>query len=425
MSGQAKEYIGYYLAVFVVIYGPVLDIGIGPYADTQFVFSLIVFIYALSVFGVKIHTLQTSEQQLFAICFLLFTYGCGSSVIGYLTSGDVTLHAALRPLRAFVTIIGCYSLIVIGKFVFERKLVSTTMFAIFASVCVHGVVMITQFLSPEFRDTVSQWTFANQVLEMNQNTRMPGLTNGGGSQLSLYQAVGVLLVPFLFMYETRQIVRAMIVVGGVVCLWSIILTGRSGLIFLSVGIPVSVYCLYGVRRAIFALAALGFVFGGAIFLAFGASDFVSLYVGDLLADYMDVAIARSFETFVGEDETVSYLIESHLFFPSDIGTFLFGNPRLVELDQNFDDRIVNSDIGYVRLIFGYGVFGSLLYYCFYLFIITWAGRFILIERALSYFCIIFAVCILAFNFKEVFVLTRIGLSITMLAFFCLTKTAKR
>jgi hypothetical protein len=100
---------------------------------------------------------------------------------------------------------------------------------------------------------------------------------------------------------------------------------------------------------------------------------------------------------------------------------MFGNPRLIELDQGDSNRIIDSDVGYVRLLFGYGILGSLLHYVFYLIIVIQSYRLIGFDRRLAVFCLLFGLAMLVFNGKEVFVFARIGLSITLLTFFCLLK----
>ena len=56
------------------------------------------------------------------------------------------------------------------------------------------------------------------------------------------------------------------------------------------------------------------------------------------------------------------ILSSHWFIPDDIKTLLFGNP------SSFDEERISSDIGFIRILYGFGLIGSIIFYGFFIYI---------------------------------------------------------
>ena len=129
---------------------------------------------------------------------------------------------------------------------------------------------------------------------------------------------------------------------------------------------------------------------------------------------------RSEDIYATEGGTYSEL-KNHILLPNDAATFIFGDQRNVGLDQSSSDRVLNSDSGYIRILFGYGIFGSIIHYAFYIYII-YIGYKLKQKKSLAGICYLLittSMIILLFNTKEIFVLTRIGLSQLLFIYFYL------
>ena len=132
---------------------------------------------------------------------------------------------------------------------------------------------------------------------------------------------------------------------------------------------------------------------------------------------------RIYEVINSTDETLN-LFNEFTIFPNNLSVWLVGDPRYVSLDEGSRYRTLNSDIGYIRLLWGYGIIGSLVHYAFYLSIIfiacnSYSRYYSAKLKNLASLNIIFALAILALNYKEVFVLTRIGFSTTCILLFAM------
>ena len=55
------------------------------------------------------------------------------------------------------------------------------------------------------------------------------------------------------------------------------------------------------------------------------------------------------------------ILSSHWFIPSDIKTLLFGNPL------SFNEERISSDIGFIRILYGFGLIGSIIFYGFFIY----------------------------------------------------------
>ena len=55
------------------------------------------------------------------------------------------------------------------------------------------------------------------------------------------------------------------------------------------------------------------------------------------------------------------ILSTHWIVPNDMKTFLFGNP------SSFDEERILSDIGFIRIFFGFGLFGAFIFYGLYIY----------------------------------------------------------
>jgi hypothetical protein len=133
----------------------------------------------------------------------------------------------------------------------------------------------------------------------------------------------------------------------------------------------------------------------------------------------EVAAKRGIDFFIATESaenqaTIREELEGYIIVPDDATTLLFGNPPLFEAAYWMENRLVNSDLGYIIFLYGYGIVGSLLQYGFYGLILLYAIRYGRYSKPLASISILLVFVILLFHAKEVFVFTRIGLSMTTL-----------
>jgi hypothetical protein len=404
-----------YFLGFMSIYAPIIKFENVNF-DLQFSFFLV------SMFIVSISSKEKMIPRIRMIVVpltLIFLTFCYSTFANVFFNPDITkLDSALRIIRIIITYLGCW--------VIARYLVTIQMDVleiIFWSTVFHGLIMLLQFVSIDFRDFSYQYTVDSRaLLGARYEYSMAGLTNGGGAQLSVYQSFGSLIGIHLLGTRKEGESWVWLACGLGATVVSIFLSGRSGLLSLLLFGPIvalrNTSPLY-IRTRFVKTAVI------ASLVALVASIFVLLgsFGDDESFDSVSAIALRSNDVFLlgGEDSAYSELATAHLFLPDDLDTFIFGNPRLIAKDQNGYDRLLDSDIGYVRLLFGYGVLGSTLHYLFYIYLIMTTIK--LTNRGYSrdyaFLVLVMCIAILFFNWKEIFVFTRMGFSQVLLAFFAL------
>lgn len=420
-SGQAASPL-LSLGVFVLIFGPVLDIGIGQLGDTL---SLLC---AILIAGFVVARKSASEiyvsrpvVTLSAVLVFVIIYGIITSLLFSSTTSG--LQVSLRPLRALIMFFGIYVFMSIYARRHGPEFPERLIADVYRAIWIHAAIMVSQFIWPSLRDLIYPYTFADQALEYNQTFRMAGLTNGGGAQISVFESMGILLFPFVEARKTSLPQKLINLFGLVLISFSIVLSGRSGFLVAVLFGPIAVIlALRSLEHASpmrvgmkFLLIALAFAL---ISIALANPSYVSELIpaegekGFLTASYRSLEFLEdSASGQLGQNQSLDELWE-YLFLPESTLVLLFGDPTLYEKSYLMQARAVNSDVGYVIFLFGYGLVGSLLQYLFYVLSFLHAFRLRRQHRRLASIAMLFLAVILLFHAKEVFVFTRIGLSLT-------------
>jgi hypothetical protein len=408
----------FFSLIFMLVWAPYINVGIGFFGDTQVAIALLVI--ALSGFAPWRNIPQAIKWVLMAIC-LLSGYAALLAV-GY---ERLIYVPALRLMRAAIVCYACWC-VVFGVYrqwgVEADRLIVR---ALYLGIALHGLLMVAQFVQPQFREAMTKWTFASEGVEINLRTRMPGLTNGGGAQLSTFMSIGFLLFPYCYATAEGWLTKSILAAGASIIGIAVVLSGRSGVytavfLFPLMVMLVGYFYREGGGLLQFIIRILGLV---GVILTCGTALFLldSLLRGSIGgSDYADYAFERNLDMFLNSDEgfvqnsTVSELWTHHVLFPSDLETFLKGNLENMDHSQGAGGaakRDVDSDVGYVRLLFSFGFFGSMLHYAIYIGMIIELWKVRRIDPVMPSIAIFILALILIFHAKEVFVFTRIGWSI--------------
>lgn len=328
-----------------------------------------------------------------------------------------SIRTILRPVRACLTLLGLWAFVVM--FLYKRsmsrpdELVLAAVKVALGCIILNAAIIFLQFNSPAILDFSYRNLSAGEILEINKAQRMPGLFSSGGATVSAFQGFGILLSAYIYRAEhSRNTKRIFLFVALII--YSIILTGRSGLLFL----PLAYFYLAmtnndsakisdvnsAVIRRMGKVIGLTLVLGATLILLLSlASRAGSLDLNPTLT----AVIERTFETPLhyfetGEfrDRTISLLLTEQVVFPQNFSGLLFGDPSLLQNKGNY-----NSDIGYIRLIFGYGSVGLFFHIIFYAFLYANVRRSMLSRHSLIFFNTAFFSLFLL-NGKELFFLAR-------------------
>jgi hypothetical protein len=289
------------------------------------------------------------------------TYTLGVGVIG----GGVELSASLRMSRAAIIFVGAYSLVVM----YEREYGEITYYYvardIFFCLVTHGFLMLLMYNVEWVKNLVfsmtSARTYLNDTVSIKRNLRNSGLTYGL-AQTSMLQGYGILLSVYIGNFWSENLtLKIVYYICAIILIVSIPIAGRSGALVTLFITPI-LYVYSRGKTTVSKLYHLSKIILISIAITFSAYYLVYNY--SAISDYhyyierMDelVKLAKG-----GIPVTVKRIMSMY-FLPEDATILAFGSSKFGRGPLGY----IDSDVGYVRMIFAYGVFGTLLHVITYL-----------------------------------------------------------
>lgn len=234
-----------------------------------------------------------------------------------------------------------------------------------------SVVIILTFFSLGLRDLINAVLVVSDERHIS-SYRMRGLSNGGGAGLSYVQALGSLVAGVLMIFDRPSRLRYLFC--AVIILISQIFIARTGLIF-SFLLLFSTLVQEAYNRKSFIQLLWQFVFGGVlIIVVFKVA--LSLMSDQTRIVFDELVLSRAFEFYYNYEESGTLetrstsALENMYFLPDDDVGLLFGEGLWDSAGQNASTLIygrkVNSDVGFVRMIFAFGIILTTIYYGVYI-----------------------------------------------------------
>lgn len=394
-----------FLLWFVLIFGPILDVGLGPLADTSVAIA--------AVLSVRMAWVGIRQLDAYMVACLMgvFVLACVTFILLDQGAHTVAFRAIIRPIRALIVYFGVVALshytvrILHRSDMSEMDVVLKGLFIIYLTVVLHALIMAGQFLSPSFRNSIYSLTFAKYQFEFYQTFRMAGLSGAGGAQVSAVQGLGALIGVYLFM---RRYALMTIILTFPVLLLSVFLSGRTGLlvIFLSFMFGLQIFLFVGMKKIRVKDATK--VIAGLLLLVFFVLQFAAFLTA---SDYYEVVFNRTFDTILRysetgtlQDNTIDALAQM-IVLPDSIIHLMFGQASYIENNTYYD---INTDIGYFRLIWAYGLVGLIFHFLFYLGFVRLSIKNSAIDVSYAYFSLAMILTIFVLNTKEIFFLTSMS-----------------
>jgi hypothetical protein len=324
------------------------------------------------------------------------------------------LFFVARNLRAWVNFAGAAYLAVLFVEVHgsPRRGLDAALTSLALAISLHALIVMTMFAVPELRERIYALTsaaeYANETTSFGEGFRITGLTYGL-SQTSMLHAFGALIAFSRWVGASSGWRRlgwllAFLLQGG-----SIFIIGRSGLMFLAVGLlAVLGHSLLtgSLSRTVGRLVSIAGLAVGATLLLLGGDLIgsasqdrestigrLSTYTVDHSSEVLEVLIT-------GESHTTQYVADG-LFAPDDLRTMIVGG----EGSGRGPGRYLDSDSGYVKIWFGLGLVGCVISVYIYIIALWPAYRLGWREPAVFLF-VLYVVALMAFNVKELALLTR-------------------
>jgi hypothetical protein len=238
----------------------------------------------------------------------------------------------------------------------------------------------------------------------------------GGSILSVVQSIGVIMLPFIS--DNSLIKRVVRIIFVALIIGSVLICGRSGVLSIIVCLPIAYMSMYSILTPKFLIRI------SIIILCFiGLLSILFIFINSLpVDDPLSLVLNRTLDTYINlnetgnlQDETTSDLLNNHLIFPNKFSILVLGQPEnLINFGVN---RTLNSDLGYIRDIWSFGLPGAIIY----MFPILWSLYKVFVshfKNNASKMLIVVSLIYLLFNFKEPYLYVRMLWSIYSIIIAC-------
>lgn len=221
------------------------------------------------------------------------------------------------------------------------------------SITVQSIILLISFLHPDFKDFISSLISINSNIELNYQYRAFGLTSSSGAALSIIQSIGVICGLTLLNFNSFRLRQLIIILSIILCLFSTIVTGRSGLI-ISV-IIITIKAVYFGR-----FNPIKTVLSTSLVLLFALWFFSSLI--DPVLENMDFNknfffewVLQGFEIKNNRTYTVlSEMAIPNLTYETFLGTGQIALPNGLNASGH--------DSGFIQTYFSLGFIGSVIFY---------------------------------------------------------------
>lgn len=353
----------FFLMVFMVLFGPNI-LQLRGFGDTSFLACVFLVIFALMK-GIKI---ESNILLLTLPIFLTFSFLAFNTSLSIAAGPIYYLELLLKPVRILGILLGSFCLVaLIDKY---NSQISISRW-VFYAISIHALIMVLQLISIDFRDFVYGYlNSGNYRSTFDYHFRMGGLSGGsGGAVLSVVQSVGVILSAFVLREKQTKASKVFTFICAILCFISVVISGRSGLLSIIIFYPIAILLISdNVLKTLFNLFLLLILFISivtGVVLIIDMLNSGEVENGELIFS-LATSISRTFDSILLiistgniEDSTISTLIDQ-IILPDSFKTLIFGDPSTVFVNQL--DRVVDSDIGYIRNIWGFGILLSILYW---------------------------------------------------------------
>lgn len=385
-----------FLTTFLFIFGW----KINALADLILLTSLALIVY--SIFRGYIYADRTSLK--IVVCLgLLSVY----SLVTVLVNGLFDVQVAMRSLRALINFLGALSLTGIYYERHRQQFFKILLWDLYFSLVIHAGIMLAMYLHGGVREFVYELTSAGDYVNLSSpfldGLRICGLTYGL-SQTSVLQMLGLLILPVLAKGCHRFTGSLMALLGAPLLIFSILISGRSGLMMGLFFLPIYFLSLIFSAWQGFSLSKIMartlFNAAGLILICLMVWLSMSL-LPDKFTSYSLTQAQEIFQAFQLSGPTVNNM-SGMFFLPETWFEVFFGSSNL----NHGGMEIVQSDVGWVKNIFAVGLVGSLLTLIPYLLSLkqSWRCRALDFELAIMSFLIFSSALIL--HGKEMALLTR-------------------
>lgn len=360
-SGRRLPASFYHVLVFLFLFIPYVRVG-------SFVLHLPYF-YLLSfaaIFLAVFCTRGVSREYLHVSMFIVASYSWVLWVS--LWNGKFDMDMQVNYLNAFLVMFGAFGLSLILAQRFNAGSALFLVKSIYYAGVAHAIIMIVAFFLPLAREVIYSFVVLGDTgQEFIENLyRAPGLTTGGGDSLSVIQSTALVFgIYHLVTLRNRVSSLALLLhlAFFILLVISVLLSARTGVVIFVLGLGLLGSMHFGLmlRDGKFSRATLVKL---GLLLGIFSLSLPALYVWVMNSEYSRLAM-RAFELYINFAEygqlgtSSTEQLKNMYFLPDSEKHFLFGDGNF---GRDTSLGIIPSDVGYVRVWFGGGIVGLVVFY---------------------------------------------------------------
>lgn len=351
----------YHALIFLFLFIPYIKVG-GLILHLPYYY-----LFVFSILFIIIFSFGVVAKEYFYILFL-FSLSYFWILAVSATNGVIDLQMQIDYFNAFLVTLGAFGLSIFIVKRFGSESGAFLVRAIYFSGVAHAVIMVLVFFVEPLRELLYSFVVLGEKGQefVDNLYRSPGLTTGGGDALSVVQATSLVFGLYYLISLQKKTPFSSILLHlsfYSVLFLSILLSARTGLVVLALGIfmlGIRHICLMLKKGKLSKDTIIKFI---CIFIA------VSIILPALYLELMESSYSRfarrAFELYnnfieygVIETSSTQHLKKMYFLPELDMSIF-FGDGNF---GRDISLGIINSDVGYIRVIFGAGIFGLLLFY---------------------------------------------------------------
>lgn len=351
----------YHVLVFLFLFIPYVRVG-GSVLHLPYFY---LFLFAVIFFAI-FFTKGVSREYLYVSMLVVASYLWVLWIS--LWNGMFDADMQLNYLNAFLAMFGAFGLSLLLVRRFDAGSALFLVKSIYFSGVAHAIIMIVAFFFAPAREVVYSFVVLGDTgQEFIENLyRAPGLTTGGGDSLSIIQATALVFgIYYLVTLRNRVSLLALLfhLTFLIFLVISVLLSARTGSVIVMLGLFLlgSMHFFLMLRDGKSSRTTLMKV---GLLLGVFSFSLPALYLWFMSSEYPRLAM-RAFELYInwaeyGELKTSSTeQLKTMYFLPKSEMHLLFGNGNF---GRDAALGIIPSDVGYVRVWFGGGILGIMMFY---------------------------------------------------------------
>ncbi len=365
-SGIYKIFDG--VLLFFFIYAPV-------FTFLPFALSKLVFLFLLATNFLDRNLLQSFLLRFSKGKFLRLFIGITLFIIGYfllLTIYTKNNNFVFVQQSIWLVLEGVVGAFLMYNYLISKYSFEETLRLLGLAITIQSTIIIIVFFIPAVRQIIDGLLVVTDARQISAY-RMRGFSNGGGAGLSYVQSLGVLVNGVLMIFDAKS--RRKYLFYSILILISQMFVARTGLLFSFLLLIATIVQESYNRKSLRKLVGQ-FVVGALLIV--GIFKVSMALMGDQTKIVFEqLVLTRAFEFYYNYEESGTLetrstnVLEKMYFLPDNDLHLLFGKGLWDAAGQSASTltfgRKVNSDVGFVRMIFAFGIILTVVYYSMFIY----------------------------------------------------------